>query len=206
MHMISTRVLTGLQIRCIDPPLLLLQSFYSTQQICRKSNSTGSIFYLSKSGNALALGIDKSIDWRASARVPKTLSARRHCRPESFCASGKFLRASTKLVRNQVKTSFWTVWKISRQSGNMTNNMESFQTVWKLSGNSEKFSVSLESFWTIRKIFGQSGEFPDSLKGFRTVWKYAGHSGKFPDGLLSFRRIWKVVGRSGRFPTNLESF
>ena len=141
-----------------------------------------------------------------SNRVRKTPSARRHCRPESFCASGKFLRVSTKLVRNQVKTSFWTVWKISRQSGNMTNNMESFQTVWKLSGNSKKFSVSLESFWTIRKIFGQSGEFPDSLKGFRTVWKYAGHSGKFPDGLLSFRRIWKVVGRSGRFPTNLESF
>ena len=31
------------------------------------------------------------------SRVPKTLSARRHCRPESFCESGKFLRVFTKL-------------------------------------------------------------------------------------------------------------
>ena len=30
-------------------------------------------------------------------RVPKTSSARRHCRTESFCASGKFLRVFSKL-------------------------------------------------------------------------------------------------------------
>ena len=30
-------------------------------------------------------------------RVPKTSSARRQCRPEGFCASGKFLRVFTKL-------------------------------------------------------------------------------------------------------------
>ena len=31
-------------------------------------------------------------------RVPKAPSARRHCRPESFCASGKFLRVCTKFT------------------------------------------------------------------------------------------------------------
>ena len=34
----------------------------------------------------------------------KTPSARRHCRPESFCASGKFLRVYTNWAQNQLKT------------------------------------------------------------------------------------------------------
>ena len=39
-----------------------------------------------------------------AARGPKTPRARKHCSPESFCASGKFLRVYTKWAQNQVKT------------------------------------------------------------------------------------------------------
>ena len=43
-------------------------------------------------------------------RVPKTWVAGWHCHPESFCASGKFLRVTLKIALR----SFRTLWKISR--------------------------------------------------------------------------------------------
>ena len=43
-------------------------------------------------------------------RVPKTWVAGWHCPPESFCASGKFLRVTLKIALR----SFRTLWKISR--------------------------------------------------------------------------------------------
>ena len=75
------------------------------------------------------------------ARVPKTSSAHRHCRLESFCASGKFLRVFTKLA---IKWSLNI--KVSKQSGKFPNSLESFRTVWKVSEQCGKFPDSLGSF------------------------------------------------------------
>ena len=43
-------------------------------------------------------------------RGPKTWVAGWHCHPESFCASGKFLRVTPEIAMG----SFRTLWKISR--------------------------------------------------------------------------------------------
>ena len=43
-------------------------------------------------------------------RVPKTWVAGWHCHPESFCASGKFLRVTIEIALG----SFRMVWKVSR--------------------------------------------------------------------------------------------
>ena len=83
---------------------------------------------------------------QAQARVRKSPLARRHCQPESFCASGKFLRVYTKLTL-----------KSSQLSGKFPDSLESFWTVWKVSGQSGKFPDSLESFWTVEKVSRQSG-------------------------------------------------
>ena len=69
--------------------------------------------------------------------------------------------------------SFWTVWRVSRQSGKFLNNLEGFQPIWKISGQpgkffgqSGRFLTSLESFRTVRKVFGQSGKILDKLESF----------------------------------------
>ena len=121
---------------------------------------------------------EKSTKFLLYARVPKTSSARRHCRPESFCASGKFLRVFTKLDIN-----------INLRVNNFLHFpecLESFSTVWKVSGKSGKFPESMESFRRVWKVSGQSGKFPDSLESFQTVWKLSRQFGKFPDSLARF--------------------
>ena len=127
-------------------------------------------------------------------RGRKTQDARMHCIPESFCASGKFLRVYTKLTL-----------KSSQLSGKFPDSLESFRTVWKVSGQSGKCPDSLESFRTVWKVSGQFGKIPDSLESFRTVWKNSGQSGKFPDSLEKFRTVWNVSRESGKFPDDLES-
>ena len=124
----------------------------------------------------------RRMSWRITysqvlyTRVRKTSLAHWHCQPESFCAYGRFLRMSTKLAQNQVKTKyksekfldslegFWKVWKVSRQSGNMLDSLESFRTVWKGFGQSARFPTKLESFWTAWKVSGQSGRFTTTLE------------------------------------------
>ena len=94
-------------------------------------------------------------------RGRKTLSAHRHWRLESFCASGKFC-ATSKLPLNYLTFVYWlfqkfpdslkglwTVWQIFKQS-------ESFRTVWKVSLQYGKFPNSLERFWTVWKVSMQS--------------------------------------------------
>ena len=108
--------------------------------------------------------------WRCRGR--KTQYASMHCIPESFCASGKFLRVYTKLTL-----------KSSQLSGKFPDSLESFRTVWKDSDKSRKFPDSLERFWIVWKVSNKSGKFPDSLESFRIVWKVSGQSGKFPDSL-----------------------
>ena len=83
--------------------------------------------------------------------------------------------------------------------GKIPDSLESFWTVWKVSWQSGKFLDSLESF-------GQSGKFQDSLESFRTAWKVSGQSGKFPKSLERVRTVWKVSGQSGKFQECLESF
>ena len=68
-------------------------------------------------------------------RVPKTSSARRHCRPESFCSSGKFLQLFKKLPK---ECSLNINWRVKR-CGKFQESLESFRTVWKVSGQSGKF-------------------------------------------------------------------
>ena len=105
-------------------------------------------------------------------RVPKTWVSGWHCHPESFCASGKFLRA--------------TAWNCN---GEFPDPLENFQIVWIFSGLSGKFLDSLESF-RIGWIFsGWSWKFPDI---FRMIRKISGQRGKFLDSLESFWIGWKV--------------
>ena len=94
-----------------------------------------------------------TIFMNAQTRGRKTQDARMHCIPESFCASGKFLRVYTKLTL-----------KSSQLSGKFPDSLESFRTVWKVSGQSGKFSDSLESFRTVWKVSRESGKFPDDLE------------------------------------------
>ena len=61
----------------------------------------------------------------AKCRGPKTIVASWHCHPESFCASGKFLRV-THLH-----------WEVSTPSGKFPDRQdgrERFQIAWKFSG------------------------------------------------------------------------
>ena len=143
-------------------------------------------------------------------RVPKTSLARWHCQPESFCASGKFLRVFTKLpikcslnINRRVNKcgnfsdcleSFKAVWKILRQSGKFPDSLESFQTVWKVSRQCGKFPDSEESSV-------QSEKFPEIVESFRTVWIVFRQSGKFPDSVESFRTVWKVLDSLKNFQT-----
>ena len=94
-------------------------------------------------------------------------SAHRHCRPESFCASGKFLHVFTKLPIECSLLKSKQVWKV-------LDSLESFRTVWKV--------------W---KLSRRSGKFPDSMESFQKVWKVSRRSGKFPDCPESFQTVWK---------------
>ena len=85
--------------------------------------------------------------------------------------------------------TFQNVWKVSRQSGKFTDNLESFPTVWKVSEQSGKFPKSLGNFQRVWKVSGQSGNFSDSLESFRTVWKDSGVSRKVSDSVERSRHI-----------------
>ena len=117
------------------------------------------------------------------ASGPKTWMAGWHCHPESFCASGKFLRVTPEIAMG----SFRTLCKISRQSGYFPDCLESFWIVRKVSGLPRKFPGRLDIFRMIQKVSGQPGKFLDSLESFRIAWKVSGQPGKFPDSLESFR-------------------
>ena len=96
-------------------------------------------------------------------RGTKTIVASWHCHPESFCASGKFLRVTLEIALG----SFQTVWKISglsRWSGKVPDSLENFQRVWKISGWSRKFP---ESFRLVR-IFSRW------FRKFPIAWKVSG--------------------------------
>ena len=93
---------------------------------------------------------------------PKTWVAGWHCHPESFCASGKFLRVTLKIARGSLRT----LWKISRQSGYFPDFPESFQLAWKVSRQAVYFPDRLDIVRMIRKVSGLPGKFPNSLEGF----------------------------------------
>ena len=120
--------------------------------------------------------------FKVGFRGTKTIMASRQCNPESFCASGKFLRVTLEIGLG----SFRMVWKVSGESGKFPDSLESFRMVWKLSGWSGKFLDGLESFWMVWKVCGWTGNFPDGLESFRMFWKLYGGSGNFLDGLESF--------------------
>ena len=62
-------------------------------------------------------------------RGTKTIVASWHCHPESFCASGKFLRVTLEIALG----SFQTVWKISGWSGKSPDSLDIFRMVQKVS-------------------------------------------------------------------------
>ena len=113
--------------------------------------------------NRNAIGIKLLVLSYCNFRGRKTPSACWHCRPGSFCASGKFLRAQ-HCPQKQVKTLH-----------KFLDSLESFLTVWKVSIQSGKCPDSLESFWIVLnflafwKISWQSGKLLDSLESFLTV-------------------------------------
>ena len=54
-------------------------------------------------------------------------------RPESFCAC--LQNWPQKQVKNSISLErFWTIWKVSGQSGKFLDSLESFRTVWKVLG------------------------------------------------------------------------
>ena len=106
-----------------------------------------------------------------------------HYYPERFCASGKFLRVSTKLAPKQEK---------GHKSGKILNSLESFRTVCKVSGQSGKFLDSLESFWTVWRVCGQSGKFPERLESFRIAFYFFGQFSDSQERLTYFFKMsWK---------------
>ena len=100
--------------------LLLLQSWTSVQ----------TAVFLTGSSQRKEPGCSSAQSARCWSRVPKTSSARRHCRPESFCASGKFLRVFTKLP---IKCSLKINWRV-KKCGKLADCLEIFRTVWEVSG------------------------------------------------------------------------
>ena len=104
--------------------------------------------------------------WRI--RVPKTSLARWHCQPESFCASVKFSRVSTKLPKKCSPNINWRLnkcWKFP-------DCLKSFRTVWKLSERSWKLPDRLENFQTVWKVFGQFPDGPEScMLRFTHFWR-----------------------------------
>ena len=63
----------------------------------------------------------------------------RHCHPECFCTSGKFLCITMKSTIKRCRfpdglETFQVIWKLSKWSGNFPNGLETFRMVWKLSG------------------------------------------------------------------------
>ena len=88
-------LLSGRQI----PEQLILRtgcSFYYSRNLCLLSLNEERNVNIDSGWGQLDCILDLQSDL-GCGRVPKTSSARRHCRPESFCASGKFLRVFTKL-------------------------------------------------------------------------------------------------------------
>ena len=100
---------------------------------------------------------------KARCRGPKTIVASWHCHPESFCASGKFLRITLGIAVG----SFRMVWKVSGWS-------ESFRRVWKVSGESGKFPNNQQSFRIVLKVSGRSGKSLDNLEDFGITWTVFG--------------------------------
>ena len=91
---------------------------------------------------------------------------------------------------------FWQVWKLSGQSGNFLDNLETFRTVWKLSGQSGNFPDSLETFRTVKKLPGNCQLSEKYWKSLVTVWKVWLLSGKFGNCLA----VWKKFGQYGNCP------
>ena len=148
----------------------------------------------------------------AKCRGRNRSRAREHCSPESFCASGKFVRVecNCQYIRKTTGLSgnfpdcleiFQMVLKPSRLSGNyhyknkwsLGTSFDSggFPVVCKLSGN------FLDCVQTFRKL---SGNFLDYLQNFQIVCKL---SGNFLDCLQTFR---KLSGLSAKFPDCLQTF
>ena len=138
------------------------------------------------------------------SRVPKTWYAGMHCIPESFCASGKFLRvrkvfARIEKIGYKMKPEIFSALKFSRLSGNLPDYLETFRTVRKLARLSGNFPDSPEIFQTVWKLSRLFRNFPDSPETFRTVWKLSGLFGNFPDCLETCQTVWKLSGQSGKF-------
>ena len=66
--------------------------------------------------------------------------------------------------------------KLSRQSGNFPDCLETFKTDLKLSKLAQIFPDCQESFQTGWKLSTLSRNFPDSLETFRAVWKLSRQS------------------------------
>ena len=75
----------------------------------------------------------------------------------------------------------------------------------KLSGQSTNCPDNLETVRTIQKLFGQSRNCPDNPKTVRTIKKLSGHSRNCPDNLETVRTIQKVYGQFKNCPDNLET-
>ena len=70
-------------------------------------------------------------------------------------------------------TLSWNVWKISGQSEDFLDGLETFQ---KLSGNFlENWTLS----WHVWKFSSQSENFLDGCENFRTIWNFPGSQGTF---------------------------
>ena len=152
----------------------------------------------------LSLACHTGVSWSISpqGRGAKTWVAGWHCHPESFCASGKFLRVTLEIALG----SFRTLQIISGQAGYFPDDPENFRIAWKVSGQAGYFPDDPENFWIAWKASGQAGYFPDDPKNFRIAWKVSGQAGYFPDDPENFRIAWKVSGQPGKFLDNLDIF
>ena len=99
---------------------------------------------------------------------PKNLVGPSHCRPESFCASGKFLQEFSKLAKKWSLNI--TCWVINLNAFSLF--VRSFGTVWKAPDSLQRFNPVWKVSWVYEKV-------PDSPKSFWIVWIVCGQSGTF---------------------------
>ena len=136
------------------------------------------------------------------------LCKRKHCSPESFCASGKFECGTYLQPRTKIFIQYFckTILDIVSLSG-IFLILEDLQQIFKIFGLSGNFPDCMDNFHFIYKLFGLS-------ETFQFIWKVSRLSGgflanlkrKFPDCLRSFEIVWKVSNSFGKFSLYVESF
>ena len=110
--------------------------------------------------------------------------------------SGKFCRSPDR------PESFKHIGKVSRQSGNFPDCLESFQTILGKISASKLFNIFSVCVETIRIDLRFSG----NTRNVENNWQVPKLTWEFPDSLESFQTFQKTSRLCGNFPDNPKKF